>query len=101
MLKWSSGSIEGLNPIVSAKLLSSQNATIDSTAYTQQLTSFNSDGFSLGDNSDGGNYVNLNGNGYVAWCFNAGGNEVTNTDGTIDTTVRANNNLGFSTIQID
>lgn len=79
-----------------AKLLSSQNATIDSTAYTQQLTSFNSDGFSLGDNSDGGNYVNLNGNGYVAWCFNAGGNEVTNTDGTIDTTVRANNNLGFS-----
>ena len=33
---------------------------------------------------------------YVAWCFNAGGNEVTNTEGTIDSTVSANNDLGFS-----
>ena len=36
---------------------------------------------------------------YVAWCFNAGGNEVTNTEGTIDSTVRANNDLGFSIVK--
>ena len=84
-------SIRGVN-----KVLSSNTSSIDSTAYTQQLTSFDSDGFSLGDNSDGGNYVNLSGDDYVAWCFNAGNNEVTNTDGTINTTVRANNDLGFS-----
>ena len=82
-----------------AKVLSSNASGIDSTSYTQQLTSFDSDGFSLGDNSDSGNYVNLSGDDYVAWCFNAGDNEVTNTDGDHDSTVRANNDLGFSIVK--
>ncbi len=39
---------------------------------TDQLNSFLSDGFSLGDNSDSGNYVNLD-DAYIAWAWKAGG----------------------------
>ena len=60
---------------------------------TNMPTSVQSDGFTI---TGGGGRTNTSGEDYVAWCFNAGGNEVTNTDGTINTTVRANNDLGFS-----
>ena len=36
--------------------------------------SFDSNGFTLGDNSDGGNYVNRNDQPYVAWSWDAGAN---------------------------
>ena len=74
-------------------------AEITSTTYGQ-LTSFDSDGFT---GSEGSNqtysFFNSSSQTYVAWCFNAGGNEVTNTEGTIDSTVRANNDLGFSIVK--
>jgi len=58
------------------------------------LTSFDSDGFSLGT-SDG---INKNTITYVAWQWKAnGGTTSTNTAGTnIDTTVQANTTAGFS-----
>lgn len=59
------------------------------------LTSFDSDGFSLGVDTAG--FVNYNGRGpYVAWCFKAGGAAVSNTDGDITSSVSANTDLGFS-----
>lgn len=70
------------------------NETSTETNYGE-FTSFDSDGFTVKRNT-GTDYLNQSGINYVAWCFNAGGNEVTNTDGTINTTVRANNDLGFS-----
>jgi len=88
-------SIRGANKVISSNNTDSENQYGN---WTQQLTSFDSDGFSLGDNSDSGNYVNVSGDDYVAWCFKAGGVEETNTDGTIDSTVRANNDLGFSIV---
>jgi hypothetical protein len=56
------------------------------------LTSFNSNGFSLGTDS------NTNGSGttFVGWQWNAGGSTVTNTSGTISAQVRANATAGFS-----
>ena len=52
------------------KLISSQAGDVEQTLSTE-LTSFNSDGFSLGDGSNG--YVNQNGSKtYVAWCWKAG-----------------------------
>jgi hypothetical protein len=60
------------------------------------LTSFNSDGFSLG--ADGSFTVNSNGNSHVAWCWDAGNTTVTNTQGSITSQVRANASAGFSIV---
>ncbi len=58
------------------------------------LTSFNSDGFSIGSEDR----VNENGGTYVAWAWKAGGAAVSNTDGTITSSVSANQTHGFSII---
>jgi hypothetical protein len=68
------------------------NLTNAEATETGTLTSFNSDGFSLGTNSE----TNTNGSTYVAWQWNAGGSTVTNTSGTISAQVRANTTAGFS-----
>ena len=67
------------------------NLTNAETTVANSLTSFDSDGFTLGasDNS------NVSGSS-VAWNWKAGGTAVSNTDGTITTTVSANPTAGFS-----
>jgi len=61
------------------------------------LSSFDSDGFTLGTNNNGN--INTNGNTYVAWCWKAdGGNNTANTDGSITTSIQANSTAGFSVI---
>ena len=62
--------------------------------FTQEITSFDSDGFSLGTGT--GNYTNIDNNSYVAWCFKGGGTSAPNTNGSIATDVSANVNAGFS-----
>ena len=79
------------------KILSS-NSTAAEATLTAQLTSFDSNGFSLGNNSDGGNYVNLSGDAYAAWAWDAGSSTVTNNDGSITSQVRANASAGFSVV---
>jgi hypothetical protein len=74
------------------------NSTAAETSQTDSLTAFTSDGFSLGDNSESGANVNVNTATYVAWNWNAGGSNATNTDGTITSTVRANPTAGFSIV---
>jgi len=57
------------------------------------LTSFDSDGFSLGV---GGEVNDIN-EKYVAWAWDAGsGSAASNTDGSITSTVKANTDYGFS-----
>ena len=57
------------------------------------LTSFDSSGFTLGSLSG----INNSSNNYVAWCWDAGsGSAVSNTDGTITSSVKANTAKGFS-----
>jgi hypothetical protein len=58
------------------------------------LTSFDSDGFTIGG---GGGFGN-NGNNFVAWNWKAGGTAVSNTDGSITSTVTANVEAGFSIV---
>jgi hypothetical protein len=60
------------------------------------VTSFNSNGFSLG--TDAGQFVNFGTNTYVAWAWDAGGTGVTNTAGSITSTVSANTSSGFSVV---
>ena len=63
--------------------------------YTNRVTSFDADGFTIGND----NYVNTNGNTFVAWCWKAnGGTTSSNTDGSITSTVQVNNKAGISII---
>ena len=74
------------------KLLNGTNDTLAESTETQGLTTFNSDGFSLGTEA------NHNGSGitFVAWTWDAGSSTVTNTEGSITSQVRANASAGFS-----
>ena len=58
------------------------------------LTSFNSDGFTVGSHVTG----NTSGSSYIAWCWDAGSSTVSNTDGSITSSVRANQTAGFSIV---
>ncbi len=74
-------------------------ATNDQAAeqnFTNAVTAFNANGFSLGNNQ----IVNSSTTTwtYVGWQFKATPSSVTNTDGSITTTVRANQDSGFSII---
>jgi len=71
-------------------------ASAEVSGYTNTLTSFNSDGFTLG--ADSSNQVNLNTYSYVGWCWDAGTSTVANTDGDISSSVRVNANAGFSIV---
>ena len=79
------------------KFLMSNRTDAEKTS-TDQVTSFDADGFSLGVDSAGPNdrEVNESTRPMVGWCWNAGGSTVTNTNGTIDSQVRANPSTGFS-----
>jgi hypothetical protein len=64
------------------------------------IKSFDSDGFTVGDISNGNAGYNGDGDTYVAWCWKAnGGTTSSNTDGSITSTVQANKNAGFSIVK--
>ena len=62
------------------------------TPLTQSL-SVSSTGFTVSGSDFNGNTASET---YVAWCWDAGGSNATNTAGTITSTVRANTTSGFS-----
>jgi hypothetical protein len=75
--------------------LRSSSTNAESTGNTDELKSFDSDGFTLG----GGD--NVNGSSaapYVGWAWKANGSGVSNTSGTITSTVSANTTSGFSIV---
>ncbi|NBW22168.1 MAG: hypothetical protein EBR82_80875 [Caulobacteraceae bacterium] len=73
--------------------LYSNTTDAESTSATG-LNAFTSDGFTLGSAID----VNQSSNTYVAWTWDAGSSTVTNTQGSITSTVRANATAGFSVV---
>jgi len=71
------------------------SSTDDSeTTQAQSLTAFNSDGFSIGNLAQ----INTSSNNYVSWCWDANGAGVSNTAGSISSTVSANTTSGFSIV---
>ena len=70
------------------------NLTNAETTQSNTLTSFDSDGFSLGDDSN----VNNGSTNYVSWNWLAGGSTASNGDGSITSTVSANTTAGFSIV---
>lgn len=63
--------------------------------YNTNQVSFISDGFNIAGASI---TLNQTGDSYVAWCWKAGGTAVTNTDGSITSSVSAKVNAGFSIV---
>lgn len=76
------------------KFLSTHNVNAESTD-ADTLTSFNSDGFSIGADVK----VNTNNHTYVAWNWKAGGTATTPTQGTIASTASVNADAGFSIVK--
>jgi hypothetical protein len=70
------------------------NSTDVEDVGDSNLISFDTDGFTAGS---GGNF-NTSGQTYVAWCWDAGSSTVSNTDGSITSSVRANPTYGFSIV---
>ena len=60
------------------------------------VTAFGSDGFTVGDGN--GQDVNKSGESVVAWNWKAGGTAVSNTNGSITSSVSANVDAGFSIV---
>jgi len=75
------------------KELDPDNTNAENTT-TDEITSFDSDGFSVA----GGSAVNQNTADIVAWNWLGGGTGVSNTDGSITSTVSANTTSGFSVV---
>jgi hypothetical protein len=71
------------------------SATNAEQSLAGSLTSFDSDGFTLGSDDS----INFNGRTFVAWNWLAnGGTTSSNTDGSITSTVQANPTAGFSIV---
>jgi len=76
------------------KIINSNNGNAEVTS-TSRITSFDIDGFTLGNNNE----TNDSGSKYVAWCWKAGGGTTSsNTDGSITSTVQANTKAQFSVV---
>ena len=73
------------------------DATTVETTYTNSLTAFGTDGYTLGDGGSSNDINGVSGGTYVAWGWAAGGTSgSTNDDGSVDSTVTANTTAGFS-----
>jgi hypothetical protein len=75
------------------KRLVTNDTTAEGT-QTNGLQSFDSDGFTVGN----GNGTNVNAVTYASWNWLANGTGVSNTDGSITSTVSANTTSGFSIV---
>lgn len=71
----------------------SSNRTDEATA-SDRITSINHNGFTLGSDAR----LNENSQTNVAWCWKAGGAAVSNSDGSITSSVSANQEAGFSVV---
>jgi hypothetical protein len=83
-------SIRGGNKALSSDSTSAE----DVGGATSYITSFDSDGFTVGNSSA----ISKNGINYAAWTWKAGGTAVSNTNGSITSSVSANTDAGFSIV---
>jgi hypothetical protein len=78
------------------KYLNTNNTTAEST-YASEVTSFDSNGFTMGSDPNG--WINFNSMTVVGWQWRASNaTAVSNTAGSITSTVSANTSAGFSVV---
>jgi len=80
----------------STKTLRSNGNNAEQT-QSDSVTSFDSDGFTLG--ADSNSFVNENGATYASWNWKASGSTASNSDGSITSTVSVNTTAGFSIVK--
>lgn len=81
--------------VIQGVTLSLRPDSTTAQAIESGVTSFNTDGFTLGSDID----MNNNGSTYVAWNWKANGAGVSNTAGSINSTVSANTDAGVSIVR--
>jgi len=79
----------------STKTLRSNGTNAEAT-QSDSVTSFDSDGFTLG--ADSSSFVNENSATYASWNWKAGGSASSNSNGSITSSVSANTTAGFSIV---
>ena len=85
--------VRGVNSQLSSNLTNAEGTATDA------VTTFDSDGFSLGDCSElSAGAANTTGYTYAAWQWLAANGTASNTDGSITSTVSANTTAGFSVL---
>ena len=89
---WVNDSVRG-----AGKGIMTQSTSAEITSLPELMSSFGSNGFTVGYISN--NTTNFINNSYVAWCWKAGGDAVSNTDGSITSQVSANTDAGFSIVK--
>jgi hypothetical protein len=85
---WAFDAIRG-----ATKYLEISDSTAETTD-TESLTSFDADGFTVGSDP----FVNNSGDNHVGWQWKANGSGSSNSDGSITSTVSANQTSGFSIV---
>jgi hypothetical protein len=85
-------SVRGVNSQLFSNLTNAEGT------QTDQVTAFNSNGVSLGANVAGTGSTNVNTVTYVGWQWKAAGSSVSNTNGSITSSVSANTTAGFSVV---
>jgi len=83
---------------VKKHLSSSASNSEDTEGSGNGLASFDADGFTWAGVNTGTGQVNANGGTFVAWNWKAGGTAVSNTNGSITSSVSANQDAGFSIV---
>ncbi len=77
----------------------SSNDTAAENTLAGQITGWNASSFTVGAGSNGSvAALNESGRSYAAWTWDAGSSTVTNTQGSITSSVRANATAGFSIV---
>jgi hypothetical protein len=87
--------VRGFSSTTNGRVLYSNATSVEGTPNT--FNSFNTDGFTVSKQS-GETGTNGNGATFVAWNWLANGAGVSNTAGTISSTVSANTTAGFSIV---
>jgi hypothetical protein len=86
--------VRGVNSQLSSNLTNAEGTATDA------VTTFDSDGFSLGDSSElSAGATNTTGYTYAAWQWLAANGTVSNSEGSITSTVSANTTAGFSILR--
>ena len=91
----SSGNVHYLTDSVRGALKGLSSSITDAESTYDSVRSFENDGFTMGTSAT----TNSSGGQYVAWAWDAGsGSPVSNTAGSITSTVKANPSYGFSIV---
>ena len=88
-------SVRGITSMLTPNSTAADSDGTDASS-TEDLMSFDTDGFTVGTAYHG--RTNTSGGSYVAWNWDMGGSNATNTNGSITSTVRANTTYGQSIV---